>query len=139
VLQKTNVTSFMVIFCYIEYILLWTGFELTTLVVIGTDCTDSCKSNYHTIMTMTALWSYKSPMNIFGSKIHYLLSNPPLNFKVWRHSEKWDLMTFHIFLRSNPSITNWKRTNNDTQSNTMKTKDRMTRTPLRNGKQFLLH
>jgi len=30
------------------------GFELTTLVVIGTDCTDSCKYNYHTITTMTA-------------------------------------------------------------------------------------
>ena len=29
------------------------GFELTTLVVIGTECTDSCKSNYHT-MTVTA-------------------------------------------------------------------------------------
>jgi hypothetical protein len=26
-------------------------FELTTLVVIDTDCTGSCKSNYHTIMT----------------------------------------------------------------------------------------
>jgi hypothetical protein len=26
------------------------GFELTTLVVIGTDCTCSWKSNYHTIM-----------------------------------------------------------------------------------------
>jgi hypothetical protein len=25
--------------------LTWTGFELTTLVVIGTDCTGSCKSN----------------------------------------------------------------------------------------------
>jgi hypothetical protein len=35
--------------------LAWVGFELTTLVVIGTDCIDSCKSNYHTrrIMTMT--------------------------------------------------------------------------------------
>ena len=29
------------------------GFELTTLVVIGTDCIGSCKSNYHTIMTTT--------------------------------------------------------------------------------------
>jgi hypothetical protein len=29
------------------------GFKLTTLVVIGTDCKDSCKSNYHTITTMT--------------------------------------------------------------------------------------
>jgi len=31
----------------------WVGFELTTLVVIGTDCTGSCKSNYHTITTTT--------------------------------------------------------------------------------------
>jgi hypothetical protein len=30
------------------------GFELTTLVVIGTDCISSCKFNYHTITTMTA-------------------------------------------------------------------------------------
>jgi hypothetical protein len=29
------------------------GFELTTLVVIGTDCTGRCKSNHHT--TTTAL------------------------------------------------------------------------------------
>jgi hypothetical protein len=34
--------------------LAWTGFELTTLVVIGTDCIGSYKSNYHTIPTMTA-------------------------------------------------------------------------------------
>ena len=34
--------------------LTWTGFELTTLVVIGTDCIGSCKSNYHMIMTTTA-------------------------------------------------------------------------------------
>ena len=27
------------------------GFELTTLVVIGTDCIGSCKCNYHTIKT----------------------------------------------------------------------------------------
>jgi hypothetical protein len=30
------------------------GFELTTLVVIGTDCIGSCKFNYHTITTTTA-------------------------------------------------------------------------------------
>jgi hypothetical protein len=30
------------------------GFKLTTLVVIGTDCIRSYKSNYHMIMTMTA-------------------------------------------------------------------------------------
>ena len=31
----------------------WTGFKLTTLVVMGTDCTGSCKSNYHAITTTT--------------------------------------------------------------------------------------
>jgi hypothetical protein len=30
------------------------GVEPTTLVVIGTDCIGSCKSNYHTITAMTA-------------------------------------------------------------------------------------
>jgi hypothetical protein len=40
--------------CCIECTSPWAGFELTILVVIGTDCTGSCKSNYHTIMTMTA-------------------------------------------------------------------------------------
>jgi hypothetical protein len=29
------------------------GLELTTLVVIDTDCIGSCKFNYHTITTMT--------------------------------------------------------------------------------------
>ena len=32
----------------------WSRFKLTTSVVIGTDCIGSCKSNYHTITTMTA-------------------------------------------------------------------------------------
>jgi hypothetical protein len=32
----------------IEYTTPWTVFELATLVVIGTECTGSCKSNYHT-------------------------------------------------------------------------------------------
>ena len=31
----------------------WSGFELTTSVVIGTDCIGSCKSNYYTITTTT--------------------------------------------------------------------------------------
>jgi hypothetical protein len=34
--------------------LTWVGFKLTMRVVIGTDCIGSYKSNYHTIMTMTA-------------------------------------------------------------------------------------
>jgi hypothetical protein len=31
----------------------WAGFELTTLVVIGTDCIGNYKSNYYTITTTT--------------------------------------------------------------------------------------
>ena len=34
--------------------LYWAGFQLTTLVVIESDCTDSCKSNYNTITPTTA-------------------------------------------------------------------------------------
>jgi hypothetical protein len=41
-------------FVFVGFTLPWTGFELTTSVVIGTDCTGSCKSNYHTITTTTA-------------------------------------------------------------------------------------
>jgi len=36
------------------YTLPWSWFELTTSVVIGTDCIGSCKSNYHTITTTMA-------------------------------------------------------------------------------------
>jgi hypothetical protein len=38
-----------------RYISPCTGFELTTLMVIGTDCTGSCKSNYDTMTTTAAL------------------------------------------------------------------------------------
>jgi hypothetical protein len=36
--------------------LVWVGLELTTLMVVGTDCIGSCKSNYH-IITTTTPWS----------------------------------------------------------------------------------
>ena len=32
----------------------WSRYELTTSVVIGTECISSCKSNYHTITATTA-------------------------------------------------------------------------------------
>ena len=50
---RKSLTNFIT-YCCIEYTSPWTQFELTTLVVIGTDCIGSCKSNYHTIMTTTA-------------------------------------------------------------------------------------
>jgi hypothetical protein len=44
--------------------LAWAGFELTLLVVIGTDCIGSCKSNYQTITTTTA------PYRIMTKTLH---------------------------------------------------------------------
>ena len=41
--------------CCIEYTSPWAGYKLTTLVVIGTDCTGSCKSSCHMNMTAPAL------------------------------------------------------------------------------------
>jgi hypothetical protein len=35
--------------CCIQHTSPWAGFEPTTIVVIGTDCIDSCKSNYNTM------------------------------------------------------------------------------------------
>ena len=39
--------------------LAWEGFELTTLVVKGTDCTGSYKSKYHTITTAKKYGKWK--------------------------------------------------------------------------------
>jgi hypothetical protein len=44
---------------HIDNILPWTRFGLTTLVVIGTDYTGSCKSNYHMITTETSPMNFK--------------------------------------------------------------------------------
>jgi hypothetical protein len=38
------------------YTLPWSRFELTTSVVIGTECIGSCLYNYHTIMAMMFFW-----------------------------------------------------------------------------------
>jgi hypothetical protein len=48
--------------------LTWTGFELTTSVVICTDCIGSCKSNYH--MNMTTMAPNISKYNFFFSKLN---------------------------------------------------------------------
>ena len=52
-----SLTNFINIMLYRVH-LAWVGFELTTLVVIGTDCIVSYKSNYHTFTTKMAE-SYK--------------------------------------------------------------------------------
>jgi len=47
----------------------WSRFELTTSVVIGTNCIGSCKSNYHTITATTAHWNNRSN-NIMLIQVH---------------------------------------------------------------------
>jgi hypothetical protein len=53
------------IMLYRVHLTMRTGFELTMLVVIGTDCTGSCKSNYHMIMTTMTI-----NVNVFGLSHH---------------------------------------------------------------------
>jgi hypothetical protein len=48
-----SLTNFIT-YCCIEYTSPWKGFELTTLAVIGTDCTGNCTSNYYAITTTMA-------------------------------------------------------------------------------------
>jgi hypothetical protein len=47
----------------------WAGFELTTLVVVSTDCIGSHKSKSHTITTTTSpIYSYINNKNIYYCK-----------------------------------------------------------------------
>ena len=56
--------------------LVWAWFKLTALVVIGTDCIGSCKSNYHTITTTTALiwYRHREMRKIISHEFHHFLN-----------------------------------------------------------------
>jgi hypothetical protein len=68
-------------YCCIEHTSPWAGFELTTFVVIVTDWTGSCKSNYQMIMTMTA--SRKSMWVIYDCSgiLRVFRFPPPIKLK----------------------------------------------------------
>ena len=68
-----------------EYASPWAMFELTMLVVIGTDCIGSCRSNYHTIMTIMAL-DFMEENNIFDVKVGNTCCNTKQNHTIedWR-------------------------------------------------------
>jgi hypothetical protein len=67
-----SLTNF-VTYCCIEYTSPWTEFELTTSVVIDTDCIGRRKSNYHTFTTTTAHFLYwYFPSKFFIISIHYI-------------------------------------------------------------------
>ena len=74
-------TNFITL-CCIEYTSPWTEFELTTLVVIGTDCIDCGESNYHMIMTTmapyedrTLLKNVKFSLEIMKPKVYMWIIN----------------------------------------------------------------
>jgi hypothetical protein len=50
------------------------GFELATLVAIGTDCICSCKSNYHTITTTAAPCWYTNLWKVLQRHAIYAMS-----------------------------------------------------------------
>ena len=64
----------------------WVGFELSTLVMIGTDCTGSCKYNYHTITSTTA-WCNKCV--VWSSAKSKALDIPDTSTKTWEHMMIW--------------------------------------------------
>ena len=60
------------------------GFKLTTLVMIGTDCTGSCKSNYNMITTMKAPQSDWETLKkkLFCFRVISLFKNPPNGYRI---------------------------------------------------------
>ena len=83
--------------------LVWAIFELTMLLVIGTDCIGSWKSNYHTITTTTARRQEKIIIKPKTS-ILFVTKLPDWNFencmpKTWTKAYKsWILFKNYIWL-----------------------------------------
>jgi hypothetical protein len=63
----------------------WSRFEFITSVVIGTDCTGSCKSNYHTITATTAPTAFHKPSTnivVVSGPAHF--PSPSRTISFWR-------------------------------------------------------
>jgi hypothetical protein len=100
----TNLSHNVVWTC-IQYTSSWMGLELTTLVVIGTDCIGSCNSNYHMIMTTTAL-----TMNGTGIITKYILPTKFVGSQWLHNTTVVPLLQGHPVQPSIKSIT-WNRWN----------------------------
>jgi hypothetical protein len=76
IIRRKPLTCRMSLYHILLYTSPWSRFELTTSVVIGTDCIGSYKSNYHTITATTAA----------DKKVVGLLSMP--RFDTFIHNHK---------------------------------------------------
>ena len=67
--------------------LAWAVFELTNLVVIGTDYTGSCKSNYHTLFSVIVNLRWSTLIK--GQFVHLfnrnLIPKWKMEFSLWYH------------------------------------------------------
>jgi hypothetical protein len=72
----------------------WVRFELTTLVVICTDCTGSCKSKYHTI-TITTTSFHAFILHFYRSVPKYdvteeeLMNDIESHYYWYKRKRKW--------------------------------------------------
>ena len=65
----------------------WSRFELTTLVVIDSDCIGSCKFNYHRIMATTA------PVTLWKESLN--CTSDGQQFNKYQQNEQWPLNLTH--------------------------------------------
>ena len=99
------------------------GFKLTTLVVIGTDCTGSYKFNYHTITTMTApsITIIAAMLEVDGDNRHFKIFWFKFCYIPSSGTEEEDFQRFPIFHTMRNMVANlvvrqgiwtqfWKRT-----------------------------
>ena len=125
------------------------GVRTKTLVVIGTDCTRSCKFNYHTITkaplilyTSTRYHDRKTNEYKTVSKIlYFLILVAYINVrKKQRVNHVWTIQRH----RKHIGLTRHRTKTNKTKNTTQKTKKRSDRDPTKKsgvnskGKQFLL-
>jgi hypothetical protein len=108
------------LFATLLYTQLWLNdwFELITVVVIGTDCKGSCKSNYHTIMTTMALLYhsgaytdlYDTKLSIFYIEMSYIHRNFTMMTQILQYNFKhinWNMYNKRMVLQSASSHLPW--------------------------------
>ena len=87
------------------------GFELTILVVIGTDCTGSWKSNYHTIRSrplrplLSTGYSYNEPKHLI--RITFFIKDFDL-FSLLLSSWNFSAASFAVFRLTSNNLCHWQ-------------------------------